>query len=127
MRQQVGIEGFCILLPAGTAGGKHRKFLRIPMLHPLQEFTALLHNGQVGAEVGVEYIVKAQPLEGGDHLSGGGGAGSQAELLCPGHPHCGGYLDHSGDLRICQGVQHHEAGVMACIFIFLSRIPETCY
>ena len=103
---KLGVVGLDKPHPAGAAGGEHGPLVVLTVGEALHELAALLHNGQVGAEVGVEYIVKAQPLEGGDHLSGGGRAGGQAELLSPGHPHRRGYLDYRGDLRIRQGVQH---------------------
>ena len=38
--------------------------------------------------------------------SGGGEGRVQPEGLRPGHPHGGSHLDHGGDLRVRQGVQH---------------------
>ena len=73
---------------------------------PLHEFAALLHNGEVGGEVGVEDVVKADLPQGADHVAGGGFVGRELEGLRPGHPHRRRHLDHRGDLRVRQGVQH---------------------
>ena len=58
--------------PAGTAGGEHGPGVLIPVGEALHKLAALRHDGQVGGEIGVEYIVKAHLLQGGDHALGGG-------------------------------------------------------
>ena len=44
----------------------------IPVGKALHKLAALLHDGQVGGEVGVEHIVKAHLLQGSDHALRGG-------------------------------------------------------
>ena len=72
----------------------------------MEELAALLHNGQVGSEVGVEHIVKAQPAQGGGHALHGGLLPGQTEGLAPGGAHGGGHLDHGDLVRVGQGGEH---------------------
>ena len=97
--------------PAGAAGGEHGPAVLAPVGEALDELAALLHDGEVGGEVGVEDIVKAHVLQSGDDAAGGGVLGAETPALCPGHPHGGGHLDHGGDLRVRQGLQH-PAGIV---------------
>ena len=69
----------------------------------LNELAALLHDGQIGGEVGVEDVVKAQPAQRRHHAAGGGLLGGKVEALRPGRPYRRGHLDNGGDLRIGQG------------------------
>ena len=93
--------------PAGAAGGKHGPAVLAPVGKPLNELAALLHDGQIGGEVGVEHVVEAQTLQSSyqfayRHLLV---FVYHTEHLCPGHPYGGGHLDHSGDLRVRQSPQ----------------------
>lgn len=80
----------------------------------LDELTALLHDGQVGREVGVEHIVEAQALQGGHHTACSPLPGAHAEFLCPSHPDRRGHLDHGGDLRVRQGPQNLVGVIPGC-------------
>ena len=79
MGEKVGIVVLAELDPAGGAGGDHRQCAAF--LDSLDELGALFHNGEVSAEVGVKYFVKAQHLERGDHLAGDVGADRHTEAL----------------------------------------------
>ena len=68
----------------------------------VQELAALFHNGQVGGEVGVKDIVKADGLQGSHHTAGGCHLLRQIECLCPGNPDGGSHLNDGGDLGIGQ-------------------------
>ena len=70
----------------------------------LDELAALLHDGEVGGEVGVEHIVEAHLLEGGDHPLGGGEPGRQSEGLGPGGTDGRRHLDHGDLLGIGQSL-----------------------
>ena len=72
----------------------------------LDKLAALLHNGEVGGEVGVVDIVKAQGFEGGDHAAGGGHVQGEAEVLRPGGANGGRYLHHGDDVGVGQGFEH---------------------
>ena len=68
--------------PAGAAAGEDREIL--VLLHAFDQLGALFHDGEVGGEVGVEDLVRAEHLQGGDHLAGADGAGFHAEGLADG-------------------------------------------
>ena len=69
----------------------------------LQQLRTLLHNGQVGTEIGVEHMVEAQLTQCGDHPAGDQRARLQAELLTQGGTHRRSGLHHYGLLRVTQG------------------------
>ncbi len=64
--------------PAGTAAGEHGPVIFVPVGKALDELTALLHDGQVGGEVGVEHIVEAHGLQRRHHALRRGKLGVQA-------------------------------------------------
>ena len=68
----------------------------------MDELGALLHHRQIGGEVGVKYIVKAQTVQRGRELPGHKAAGGAAKLLLNSHPDGGGALDKTDRLRILQ-------------------------
>ena len=72
----------------------------------LHEFAAFLHDGEVGGEIGVEDVVKADLPQGADHVTGGGLRRRELEGFRPRDPDGRGDLNHGGDLRVCQRVQH---------------------
>ena len=82
---EILMEMLAILDPARAAGGDHGQ--HAALLDPLDELRAFLHNGQVSAEVHVEYPVRAQPAQGGGQLAGGAGADGHAKFFANGHPH----------------------------------------
>ena len=101
MRDQLGIELLQEVDPARRAGGDHRQRA---FLQPREELVGLLDDRQVGAEVGVEHAIEAQPPQGGDHLAGGGRAGRQAEAFADGRADRRGGLHHDVHLGIGQGL-----------------------
>ena len=101
-----GVLSFEELHPAGAAGSKHGPAVLAPVGEPLHELAAFLHDGQVGGEIGIEYIVEADTLQGCHHAASGPQPRVQAELLRPGHPNRRSHLDHRSDLGVCQGPQH---------------------
>ena len=102
----MGELGFNETHPAGAAGSEHGPVIAVPMGEPLQELTALLHDGQVRREVGVKDIVEAQPPQSRHHLPRGRFLSGQDEGLRPGHPHRRRDLHYRGDFRVRQGVQY---------------------
>ena len=68
----------------------------------VQELAALFHDGQVGGEVGVEDIVKADGLQSSHHTAGGCHLLGQVEGLCPGNPDSRSHLNDGGDLGVGQ-------------------------
>ena len=113
--QQVAVVILGVVDPAGRAGGDHGQ--DAAAANTAQQLGALLHDGQVGGEVGVVDLVEAQTLQSGDHLAGDGSADGHAELLAQGCTDGGGSLDHHmlagleggihlGDL----GLLHQSAG-----------------
>ena len=84
------MEGLAVAHPARAAAGDEGQ--RAALLHPVQKFGGLLHDGEVGGVVHVKDLVEAQAAQGGDHLALHVGADGQAELLAQGRPHAGGGL-----------------------------------
>ena len=77
--------------PRRAAGGDERQ--RAALVHEaLDELAGLLHDGDVGGEVGVEHGLEAEAAQGGVELAGEVGAGRQAEGLAEGHAHRRGDL-----------------------------------
>jgi hypothetical protein len=79
VRQLIGVPGLAELDPAGassevTAAGIRR-------LSDDAGTPCPLHNGEVGGEVGIEQIVDAHHLHGGDQTAGGNRARILAERL----------------------------------------------
>ena len=98
--------------PAGAAGGKHGPLVLIPVSKPLQELTALFHDGQVSGEVGIKDIVKAHRFQCCDHTLGGGKLGIQMVVLRPCGPYGRGDLHHRDLLGIRQRIPHLSGIVM---------------
>ena len=96
------VLGFHEAHPAGAAGGEHGPSVLIPVGEAPDELAALLHDRQVGGEIGVEHIVEAQRPEGGGHLPHRGLLPAEAQLLRPGGAHGGRHLHDGGDLRVLQ-------------------------
>ena len=65
-----------------------------------QELVPLLHDDQVGGEVGVEDLVDAQLAQGGHHAPLYVGPGRQVELVAQSHAHRGSELHDREDIRI---------------------------
>ena len=69
------------------------------------EFAGFFHDGEIGGEVGVEDIVKADLFEHTDHFRRGEHIGIDPELFCPGHAHSWSNLDDGDGVRIGEGVE----------------------
>ena len=79
-----------VLDPAGAAGGEHRQ-LRAG-LDLLEEFCRLLHDREVGGEVGVIHHVRTEAAQRGDELAGAGLVCGQTEALGHADTHTGRVL-----------------------------------
>ena len=97
--------------PARTAGGEHGPCVLVPVGKALHKLAALLHDGQVGGEVGVEHIVKAHLLQGSDHALRSGVFRLQVVILRPRGPHRRGHLDHGDLFGVGQSIEH-PAGII---------------
>ena len=53
--------------PTGRTGGDKRELSAV--LDSLDKLVCLLHDGEIGAEVGVIHLVKAEPAQSGDHFT----------------------------------------------------------
>ena len=80
---EVGIICLAELDPSGRTGGYHRQ--NAAVLYALNKFVGFLHDGEVGAEVGVEYLIEAQSAERRSHLALNVGAYRHAEALAEGN------------------------------------------
>lgn len=93
--------------PSGAAAGEERQLDVLvaseELLHAAEELGAFLHDGQVGAPVGVEDIVEAEAAEGSGHLAGDDGAGFHAELFAEGDADGGSGLDDDLLGRVGEG------------------------
>ena len=94
-------EFFAVGDPSGAAGGNHRQYAAV--LDAVDQLGALLHNGKVRAEIGIEYLVKAQAAHGGHHFAGNAGADGQAKFLAQGGADGGRGLNADDLFRIGQG------------------------
>ena len=95
---------FHMLDPAGAAGGEHGELCT--GLHLLQELGTLLHDGEVGGEVGVIHNVNAQTAKSRDNLAGYGLGCGHAELLSKSHTDRRGKLNHHTLVRIVDHAPH---------------------
>ena len=87
--------------PAGAAAGEDREIL--VLLDAFDELGAFFHDGEVGGEVGVEDLVRAEHLQGGDHLAGADGAGLHAEGFADGDADGRGGLEDDGLGLVVEG------------------------
>ena len=86
----------------------------VPVGKALDELTALLHDGQVGGEVCVEYIVEAHGLQRRHHALRRGKLGVQMIKLRPGRPHRRCDLHHGDPVLVRQRIEH-LAGVVVLL------------
>ena len=104
--QIVDVEGELPLQephPAGAAAGEHGPGVAVAVGKAVDELAALLHDGQVGGEVGVEHVVEAQHFQRGHHPLGGGIFGREMVVLSPGGADGGSHLHHGDLVGISQG------------------------
>ncbi len=97
--QQLGRVDLREMDPAGTAAGELGEGL-IALGQAAEQLTGLLHDGEIGGEIGVQHVVGAQRTEQGHHFSLHKGARRHAELLAQRGADCGRGADH-----------HHLVGV----------------
>ena len=91
--QQVAVVVLGVVDPAGGAARDHGQHAALGQ--PLEQLGALLHDGQVRAEVHVVHPLEAQAAHGRGHLAGDGGADGIAEFLAQRRAHRGSRLgDH---------------------------------
>jgi len=98
-----------VLDPARRAGGnhgQHRPAAGERGFQAAKQFRALLQNGQVGGEVGVEHVVKAQFVQGGGHLARDARTHGIAERLAQRRAHGGCGLHRHALLRVGQRLPH---------------------
>ena len=79
VRQQLRIIELAELDPSGRAGGDQRQYSAV--LHSVDKLMGFLHNGHVGAEISVEYLIKAQAAQSGNHFALYVGADGHTEFL----------------------------------------------
>ncbi len=94
--------------PGGAAGGEHGQFDLFAgegFLEAAEELGAFLHDGEVGAPVGVEDAVEAEAAETGGHLAGNNLARLHAELFAEGDADGGSGLDDDGLGGVGDGVE----------------------
>ena len=79
--------------PSGAARSHHGQFHVLiagkELVEATQDLGTLFHDGEVGSEVGVEHVVKAEVTQRGSQLAGNDGAGLHAELLAQSNAHGG--------------------------------------
>ncbi|MPM63509.1 hypothetical protein SDC9_110389 [bioreactor metagenome] len=107
---EVLMEMFAVLDPAGAAGGDHGEHAAV--LNALQELGALFHDGQIRGKVHIEYPVRAQTAQGRGQLAGGAGADGHAEFLANGHTHGGGGLEYHKFAGIAQSGPNSGGGIL---------------
>src|SRR5699024_152195 len=94
---------------AGAAGSKHGISFQVAFFQSFQKFTALFHDGQVCAEIGIENIIKPDLPQSSYQSFNGCKLPGQAERLSPGSADCRSKLDHCDLFWICQGIQDPAA------------------
>ena len=77
--EKFGIKFLAILDPAGRAGGDHRQLAAV--FEAVQKLRALLENGEIGAEIGIEHLVEPKPSKSGNELAGNACTDGHAEFL----------------------------------------------
>ena len=101
VRKHFGIGGFGELDPAGRAAGEHRQNAAVG--DAVHQFGRLFHNGQVGAERGVEHGVEPDFPQCGVEHAHHVGAERQVELFAERNRNGGRVLYHNVQVRVVQG------------------------
>ncbi len=101
MIQQIRVEVFTELDPAGAAGGNHRQ--GTAGVQTLEQLVALFQDGQVSSKVCVKDLVKAQAAQSGHHLSSKDAAGFRSQYFSELHPGGRRCLHYNMFLWISQG------------------------
>ena len=71
----------------------------------MQQLGALLHDGEVGREIGVEHVARAHRVQKGTKALDRCFLTGKAQFLAPGGAHGGSDLEHDDLVRICHGVK----------------------
>ena len=102
MLEQVGVEGFGKFDPGRAAAGelRDRNFFG---LQAVQEFRRFFHDGQVGAEIGIEDIVRTERTQGSDHLPFDKGTGVHAKGFAQADADSRSRLEDDDLFRVFQG------------------------
>lgn len=101
--QQVRVVALGEVDPGRTAGGESR-----PLAAPetAQEFGTLLHDDDIGGEIGVEHDIGPELAQCRDDLTLNVGPGREAEFLTETDPHRGGELEDGHDPGVEQIIEH---------------------
>ncbi len=104
--QQVGPVDFHPVHPSRATGSQQGQGLRVSCLplYTRQQLAGFFHDRQVGAEIGVEHVVKTKLSQGIDHFSRTDRAGQHAEFFADGNAGGGRNLHHGDALVRIQGV-----------------------
>ncbi len=97
--------------PGGAAAGEHRQFHLFAgegFLEAAEQLGAFLHNGKVGAPVGVVYLVETKATQSGGHFAGYDFTRLHTELFAEGNADGGSGLDN--DLLGRVGDGSHNLG-----------------
>ena len=102
--------------PAGTAGGHERQLYALVApdgsVQASEQLGTLLHDGEVGGEVGVEHVIETEPAQRGNHLARHAPAG-EAEILSEPDAHGGSGLYHYRLGGVGDGTEHvGDVGVL---------------
>ena len=106
MIRHLRILGFHEAHPGRAAGCEHGPALLLRVGKSGKQLVSFLHDGQVRGKVGVEYIVEADPLQGGHHAALRRHIGRQVQGLRPGCADRRSHLHHGHDLRVRQSAEH---------------------
>ena len=90
--------------PRRTAGCKKRKILS--RLQSLQEFRGFFHNGQVGAEAGVVYLIEAHPVKGVNDLTHDAASFGLSVVISHRHADRRSDLRHNAHVGIGKSLPH---------------------
>lgn len=104
MADTVGEVFLHVVDPARTAGGHHGQGAAI--LQAIQEFGALLHDGEIGTKIRIKDLVEAQELQSRYHLSCDDGTRLHTEGIAEGYAHRGGNLDDNVFFRVLQSIEY---------------------
>ena len=96
--------------PARAAGGEHGELDVFAaglagLLDALEQLGALFHDGEVGREIGIEYVVEAHHAQDTRQALDRRVLVREAQALAPGGAHCGRHLHKTDLIGVAQGVE----------------------
>ena len=108
---KLGVTRLHKAYPARAAAREHGPAAAVALAlggltQALEQLGALLHNGEVGREIGVEHVLKANAAQGASQALNGGLLARNAELLAPGATHGRRNLHQYDLVGIGDGVEH---------------------